>query len=48
MQRDLKSEALKLHQDNSGKIAVRSKIELKDTWDLSLAYLREWPSHAGL
>jgi malate dehydrogenase (oxaloacetate-decarboxylating) len=38
MVRDLKSEALKLHRDHSGKIAVRSKIELRDTWDLSLAY----------
>lgn len=38
MQRDLKSEALKLHKDNAGKIAVRSKVELRDAWDLSLAY----------
>ena len=38
MGRDLRQEALKLHRDSVGKIAVRSKIKLKDTWDLSLAY----------
>ena len=38
MGRDLKAEALKLHRDYLGKIAVRSKVELRDAWDLSLAY----------
>jgi len=38
MGRDLKAEALKLHKDHLGKIAVRSKVELRDAWDLSLAY----------
>lgn len=38
MQRDLKAEALELHESNSGKIAVQSKVGVRDAWDLSLAY----------
>jgi len=38
MQRDLKTEALELHRRNSGKIAVHSKVRVRDTWDLGLAY----------
>ncbi|WP_422447656.1 NAD(P)-dependent malic enzyme [Thermoanaerobacterium sp. DL9XJH110] len=35
---DLKAEALKLHEENGGKIEVMSKVPLKDSRDLSLAY----------
>ncbi|SES99417.1 NAD(P)-dependent malic enzyme [Anaerobranca gottschalkii] len=34
----MREEALKLHKDNQGKLAVVSKVELKDARDLSLAY----------
>ncbi|SHJ83178.1 malate dehydrogenase (oxaloacetate-decarboxylating) [Anaerobranca californiensis DSM 14826] len=34
----MREEALKLHKDNQGKLAVVSKVELKDAKDLSLAY----------
>ncbi|NLO89618.1 MAG: NADP-dependent malic enzyme [Clostridia bacterium] len=34
----LKERALKLHRDNKGKIAVKSKVELKTMDDLTLAY----------
>jgi len=34
----LKERALKLHRDNKGKIAVKSKIELRTMDDLTLAY----------
>lgn len=35
---DLREEALKLHKDNRGKISILSKVEVKDSKDLSLAY----------
>ncbi len=35
---DLKEEALKLHKDNKGKLAVKSKVEVKTKHDLSLVY----------
>lgn len=35
---DLRTKALSLHKDNKGKIAIKSKIELKDRDDLGLAY----------
>jgi len=35
---DLKKEALKLHKDNLGKLAVRSKVSVQDEHDLSMAY----------
>ena len=38
MQRDLKADALELHRSNTGKIAVHSKVRVRDAWDLSLAY----------
>lgn len=34
----LREEALKLHRDTKGKIAVVGTVPLKDSWDLSLAY----------
>jgi len=34
----LKKEALKLHLENVGKIAVESKVSVNNEWDLSLAY----------
>ncbi|MBZ4688591.1 MAG: ytsJ [Clostridiales bacterium] len=34
----LKKEALKLHLENVGKIAVKSKVSVNNEWDLSLAY----------
>src|SRR5665648_274196 len=34
----LREDALKLHKDNRGKIAVVSKVPVKDGNDLSLAY----------
>ena len=34
----LKEDALKLHEDNKGKLAVSSKVEVKDKNDLSLVY----------
>lgn len=34
----MREKALKLHKDNQGKLAVVSKVELKDAQDLSLAY----------
>ncbi len=34
----LRAEALRLHKKNNGKIAIKSKIELKDKDDLGLAY----------
>lgn len=34
----MREEALKLHKDNQGKLAVVSKVQLKDAKDLSLAY----------
>ncbi len=34
----LKEDALKMHLDNQGKIAVNSKVKVVDTRDLSLAY----------
>ena len=34
----LKKEALKLHVDNRGKLAVKSKVAVNNEWDLSLAY----------
>lgn len=35
---DIREEALKLHKENRGKISVVSKVEIKDSKDLSLAY----------
>jgi malate dehydrogenase (oxaloacetate-decarboxylating) len=35
---DIRTKALALHKDNKGKIAIQSKIELKDKDDLGLAY----------
>lgn len=35
---DIREEALKLHKDNCGKISILSKVEVKDSKDLSLAY----------
>lgn len=35
---DIKTEALKLHRENRGKIEVISKVQLRDSRDLSLAY----------
>ena len=35
---DIRTKALALHRDNKGKIAIQSKIELKDKEDLGLAY----------
>jgi len=35
---DLRTKALALHRENKGKIAIRSKIELKGKDDLGLAY----------
>lgn len=35
---DLREKALALHRDNKGKIAIQSKVELKDKDDLGLAY----------
>lgn len=35
---NLKEEALKLHQDNQGKLKVESKVQVKNEHDLSLAY----------
>ncbi|WP_333508491.1 NAD(P)-dependent malic enzyme [Thermoanaerobacterium thermosaccharolyticum] len=35
---DSREEALKLHKDNHGKISILSKVEVKDSKDLSLAY----------
>lgn len=35
---DFNIEALKMHEDNQGKIAIKSKIELKTKDDLSIAY----------
>ena len=35
---NLQEEALKLHQDNQGKLKVESKVEVKNEHDLSLAY----------
>ena len=37
---DLREKALALHRDNKGKIAIQSKVELKDKDDLGLAYAR--------
>ncbi|QNO15650.1 NAD-dependent malic enzyme [Alkalicella caledoniensis] len=34
----MREQALKLHKDSQGKLAVVSKVELKDAQDLSLAY----------
>lgn len=34
----LREEALKLHRDNQGKIVVQSKVPVRDSRDLSLAY----------
>lgn len=35
---DINKKALKLHSDNQGKIEVRSKVKIKNSNDLSLAY----------
>ncbi|MGF7184091.1 malate dehydrogenase (oxaloacetate-decarboxylating) [Desulfitispora alkaliphila] len=35
---NLKSEALKLHLENQGKLKIESKVAVKNEWDLSLAY----------
>mgnify|MGYP001256867667 FL=1 len=35
---DIKTDALKLHRENQGKIEVISKVQLKNREDLSLAY----------
>ena len=35
---DFNKEALKMHEENKGKIAIKSKIELKTKDDLSTAY----------
>lgn len=34
----LREDALKLHRDNVGKIVVQSKVPVRDSRDLSLAY----------
>lgn len=36
--KNLREEALKMHRDNKGKLEVKSKVQVKDGWDLSLAY----------
>lgn len=35
---DYREESLKLHEENKGKITICSKVEIKDSHDLSLAY----------
>jgi len=35
---NLKEEALKLHKENQGKLMVKTKVQVKDEHDLSLAY----------
>ena len=35
---NLNEEALKLHEENRGKIEVVSKIEVKDMYDLAVVY----------
>lgn len=35
---DVREESLKMHRENQGKIAVVSKVDLKNGYDLSLAY----------
>ncbi|MBP2661406.1 MAG: NAD-dependent malic enzyme [Firmicutes bacterium] len=35
---DVREESLKMHRENQGKIAVVSKVGLKNGYDLSLAY----------
>lgn len=35
---NIREAALKMHLDNKGKISVTSKVELKNAWDLTLAY----------
>lgn len=35
---NLKEEALKMHKDNQGKLMVKTKVEVNDEHDLSLAY----------
>jgi malate dehydrogenase (oxaloacetate-decarboxylating) len=34
----LREEALKMHQENNGKVSVESKVKIKDNKDLSIAY----------
>ncbi|AZR72883.1 malate dehydrogenase [Anoxybacter fermentans] len=36
--KNLREEALKMHLENRGKLEVKSKVKVKDAWDLSLAY----------
>ncbi len=38
MMRNLREEALQMHREKKGKLEVKSKILVKDSWDLSLAY----------
>ena len=35
---DIRKEALRLHRDNKGKLAVRSKVKVESKQDLSLVY----------
>ncbi len=35
---NIRNKALKLHEDNKGKLEVKSKVSIKDSYDLSLAY----------
>lgn len=35
---NLKEEALKLHKENHGKLATKSKVDVKTKGDLSLVY----------
>lgn len=38
MSKNLREEALQMHRENQGKLEVRSKVQVKNAWDLSLAY----------
>ena len=35
---DLKTEALKMHKENGGKLEIKSKVSVKNQEDLALAY----------
>ena len=38
--------ALKMHEENRGKVAVRSKVTVETREDLSTAYTPEWQNRA--
>lgn len=40
----LRDEALHMHKVNGGKLAINSKVAVKNANDLSLAYSRGWLS----